>query len=56
MLNILPKRKPITRIRTADTKAASFNEYLSRIKRTLKLARPSLMPGIPAKTGISVST
>ena len=56
MLNIFPKRKPITRIRTTDTRAASLNPYFFIMISTDRFASPSLIPGIPAKTGIRVST
>lgn len=55
MLKRLQNRKPITRIRIRDTRAASFQLYRSSMKRTARFASPSLMPGMPAKTGIKVS-
>ena len=38
-------------MRTMETSAASFQVYFSRMKRTARLARPSFIPGIPAKNG-----
>lgn len=56
ILNRFPNINPITRMRTTETRAASLNEYFFKIKSTPRLASPSLIPGIPAKTGTSDST
>ena len=56
ILNRFPNINPITRMRTTETRAASLNEYFFKIKSTPRFASPSLIPGIPAKTGTSDST
>lgn len=56
MLKRFPNRKPITKMRIIDTKAASLKEYRLSIKSTARFASPSLIPGMPEKSGSNVST
>ena len=56
ILEPLPNIKPIIKILTMETSAASFHVYLSSTKSTARFARPSFIPGIPAKNGINDST
>ena len=56
ILEPLPNIKPIIKILTMETSAASFHVYLSSTKSTARFASPSFIPGIPAKNGINDST